>query len=138
MSEFLNVRMSPIHPRCLCFVWTLKMAVCSHPLKPTSHLLISPRMVPLVFPKYGDICTSQSRSEGSVCYQRCPFSTPRVPQAKPKWFLVEFQLMTSEEKPPGCSQPQSQQAHGDASESPETQMVAERHQLPLSDQLGTQ
>lgn len=43
--------------------------------------------------------------------------------------------MISEEKPPGCSQPQSQQAHGDASESPETQMAAERHQPPLSDQL---
>lgn len=43
--------------------------------------------------------------------------------------------MPSEEKPSGCSQPQSQQAHGDASESPKTQLVAERHQPPLSDQL---
>lgn len=50
MSEFLNVRMSLIHPRCICFVWTLKMAICSHSLKPTSHLLISPRMVPPALP----------------------------------------------------------------------------------------
>lgn len=43
--------------------------------------------------------------------------------------------MPSEEKPSGCSQPQSQQAHGDASESPETQLAVERHQPPLPDQL---
>lgn len=43
--------------------------------------------------------------------------------------------MPSEEKPSGCSQPQSQQAHGDASESPETQLAAERHQPALPNQL---
>lgn len=43
--------------------------------------------------------------------------------------------MPSEEKPSGCFQPQSQQAHENALESPKTRLVAERHQFPLSDQL---
>lgn len=52
LGECLNVGMSAIHLRCPRFVWTLKMAICSHPLKPISHLLISPLMVPPAFPRH--------------------------------------------------------------------------------------
>lgn len=102
------------------------MTTGSHPLRPASHLLISPLMVPLGLweaqpvlrltkpPKISRLCRSEQRT---VHISGCPSSIPGVNQVEAKRFLVPFQLTLQEEKPSGCPQPQSQQVHRDVSES---------------------
>lgn len=65
-------------------------------------------------PKISRLCGLEQRT---VHISGCPSCIPGVNQVEAKWFLVQFQQTLQEEKPSGCPQLHSQQAHRDVSKS---------------------
>lgn len=65
-------------------------------------------------PKISRLCGLEQRT---VHISGCPSCIPGVNQVEAKWFLVQFQQTLQAEKPSGCPQPHSQQAHRGVSKS---------------------